>query len=591
MLSFKRLCLCLLLGSLCCALPAQDIGSFKGKRPFDLSGGISLNAATFNSSLPGAANRPFTWTVAGSPTVSLWGITIPFSFVFSEQDRSFRQPFNRFGASPRWKWLTLHGGHRNVNFSKYTLGGWQFLGGGFETTGKLRLGAVYGQFMRPVDVSVLDTLDRQAAIPSFDRRGYAFKLGVGTFRNYWDFVFFRASDDTLSVASVEGRRAGQPQDNVAAGAKANFTFFKIVTFDLDAGASALTRNRFADTIRIGSDYPASLVRYFHPNVSTQVRFAGDVGLALRLRVFQARVSYTLIQQDYATLGVYNFSADVERILFTPSATLWKGKAQVQVTAGLQRNNTLGNLQRQSVNRNLGFNINARPNGQFNANLNYYNFQNNLQRNPGYPVDQLDSLLNFRQATQTAGANLSYRTGTKERSHLYGLNISGNLYGENNTETGTARNNLSLTPAFNWRFDNRAAGWQIGSTASGGFVETIQGKIVRWTAGVNGTKRWLKDRYSLSGNTGVTQTQLPGGSGGGLGWYVRTRGHIKVQKTHTLALSLNLTNSPRLQGGRVTAFNANLTYNYSLGSIFRAKDTNSAAPGPIPQLPSGKNQRS
>ena len=585
---FIRIGLSLLLGGICYALPAQEISSFKGKRAFDLSGGISLNTATFNSSLPGANNRPFTWTISGSPTVSLWGISIPFSFVYSEQDRSFRQPFNRFGASPRWKWLTLHGGHRNVSFSKYTLGGWQFLGGGVETTGKLRLGAIYGQFMRPVDVGILDTLNRDLAIPSFDRRGYAFKLGVGTPRNYWDFVFFRASDDTLSVASAAGRKAGTPQDNVALGAKANFTFFRIVTLDLDAGASALTRNRFAEEIEIGTDYPKNLVRYFRPNVTTQVRFAGDAGIALRLRHFNLRLSYTQIQQDYATLGVYNFNADVERILLSPGATLWKGKVQVQTSVGVQRNNTLGNLQRQSVNRNIGFNITLRPKQHWNANINYYNFQNNLQRNPGYPVDQLDSLLNFRQAMQTAATTLSYRMGSKDRAHLFGFNISGNRYGENNTETGNDNANLSVAPSFSWRMDNRPAGWQVGSTASAGLVETSLGNIIRWTAALNGTKKWLKDRYSATLNTGLTQTRLSGATSNGLGWFVRARGSLRIQKTHTLALSLNLTDAPRLQGGRIQTFNGNLTYNYSLASIFSTKNTPTNGLDHSNTLPTRKN---
>jgi len=43
---FIRIGLSILLGGICYALPAQEISSFKGKRVFDLSGGISLNTAS-----------------------------------------------------------------------------------------------------------------------------------------------------------------------------------------------------------------------------------------------------------------------------------------------------------------------------------------------------------------------------------------------------------------------------------------------------------------------------------------------------------------------------------------------------------------
>ena len=107
---------------------------------------------------------------------------------------------------------------------------------------------------------------------------------------------------------------------------------------------------------------------------------------------------------------------------------------------------------------------------------------------------------------------------------------------------------------------------------------------------NGKDHWNVTSALVAG-PGIAGNRAIGGSDGGLGWYVRTRGHIKVQKTHTLALSLNLTDAPRLQGGRVTAFNGNLTYNYSLGSLFRPKNTAPATSGYTPPLPSGKNQRS
>jgi len=54
-----------------------------------------------------AYRKPFTWMLTGSPTLSVYGITLPFSFTISEQQRNFRQPFNKFGVSPYYKWAKL----------------------------------------------------------------------------------------------------------------------------------------------------------------------------------------------------------------------------------------------------------------------------------------------------------------------------------------------------------------------------------------------------------------------------------------------------------------------------------------------------
>src|SRR5690606_30555610 len=96
----------------------------------------------------GIASRrqPFSWYITGAPVVSIYGISFPFSMTVSEQERRYAQPFNRYGVSPRYKWLTLHAGYRNVRFSDFTLAGVNMLGGGVEINpGIFRFGAMAGR--------------------------------------------------------------------------------------------------------------------------------------------------------------------------------------------------------------------------------------------------------------------------------------------------------------------------------------------------------------------------------------------------------------------------------------------------------------
>src|SRR5690554_4518031 len=163
---------------------AQDLSQIGQQKPVRVFGGLSVR--TMHYQAQGIANRrqPFNFIVSGSPVLSIYGIDIPIQFMLSKKEQSFQQPFNRFGLSPRYKWLTVHGGYRNVHFSPYTLAGHTMLGAGIEMNpGKLRVGLMYGRLNRATGI---DTLTQTLAPYSFDRKGLAAKLGYGTARNHFD---------------------------------------------------------------------------------------------------------------------------------------------------------------------------------------------------------------------------------------------------------------------------------------------------------------------------------------------------------------------------------------------------------------------
>ena len=76
--------------------------------------------------------------------MKIYGVEIPFSLTVSEQERSFRQPFNQFGITPTYKWAKAHLGYSNLTWSPFTWSGQTVLGGGVELNpGKFRFGMRY----------------------------------------------------------------------------------------------------------------------------------------------------------------------------------------------------------------------------------------------------------------------------------------------------------------------------------------------------------------------------------------------------------------------------------------------------------------
>ena len=125
---------------------AQDLSDLKNTKPFAITGNVGVNTSFYSVSGIPDRQAPFAYGVNASATMTLFGIAMPFSFSWYNNNKAgFHQPFNQFGISPTYKWLTLHLGYRNLSFSEFTLSGYTFLGAGVEAKpGKFRLGRLVG---------------------------------------------------------------------------------------------------------------------------------------------------------------------------------------------------------------------------------------------------------------------------------------------------------------------------------------------------------------------------------------------------------------------------------------------------------------
>ena len=111
-------------------ITAQDLSQIGKSKPVIFSGSVNVQAGPYMYFGEGdPRNDPFWWQVTGSPSVNIYGWQIPFSFNYGSRNRSFSQPFNRYGVSPYYKWLTLHAGYRSIRMNPYVMSGIQFLGG------------------------------------------------------------------------------------------------------------------------------------------------------------------------------------------------------------------------------------------------------------------------------------------------------------------------------------------------------------------------------------------------------------------------------------------------------------------------------
>jgi hypothetical protein len=303
--------------------------------------GGGILATTINYTARGIENRqqPFTYYITGNPWVYTKGVYIPIAFSYTRPDPLLAQPYNQIGASPTYKWLTLHLGYRNIQYTPYTLAGHTMLGAGFDIKpGKLRAGFMYGRLNSAVKI---DTA-RQALVPyGFSRKGYAAKLGYGTDSNFVEFSYLRARDDSNSVDRdiPNYNYYITPAGNSVLGFATRFTYKHF--FIGATGAGSVFTNDLNSPIRIDSVKQAILkiIKKLAPfNGTSQFFTALDASVGYAARLYNIKVQYRRVDPNFQTMGGYYFENDVASWSLVPAATLFKGKARFSGSIGLQHDN-------------------------------------------------------------------------------------------------------------------------------------------------------------------------------------------------------------------------------------------------------------
>ncbi len=414
-------------------LYGQDLASLRDQKPVTVQGGIDTRLVFYKANGIPSRYLPFNYLVTGSPVLSLYGVQVPLYFSFSRQQNSYTQPFNQFGLSPHYKWITVHAGYRNLNYSPFTLAGHTFLGAGVDLRpGKWRIGAMYGRFNK---ATVLDTL-QGVYIENFSykRSGYSAKVGYGDDENYFDIITLRARDNASSaVATPQGLLDSlkiTPAGNWVNGYQTRLAFLDgRLVFQSDGAFSLYT----ADT-RLGSVEDSVIRDKIRPfekltdiNYSTELYGAFQASVMYKLKFVSMKLQYRFVEAGYKSMGAYFLNNDLENWTINPSFIAGKGKIRFDGSLGFQRDN-LQNLKRATSKRVIGAaNMAAELNENWGLDLSYTNFSNTQRASA---IRFADSL-RVAQSTQNLSISPRFMKATTTRSHSVVLSANFNQFKELN----------------------------------------------------------------------------------------------------------------------------------------------------------------
>ena len=362
---------------LCIHVFAQDLSAIKSQKPLTLRGSLSSTANFYNISGKSSIRDPFNYLLTGNVDVSVYGLHLPFSFMYSGQNIAYAQPFNRFGLSPEYKWVKVHLGYRSMNFSSYTLAGHSFLGAGVELNpGLLRVSGVYGRFKQKTVPNTANPLDTLYA-PT--RKGYSFKVGVGSKNTFVDLIFLKIGDDSSSYDSSNPNLLKSPESNMVLGTNARIQFSKALVFEAEGALSILTKN-LSDQLLSDVNIPIviRLTQTFGVNSSSEYSTAWNSSLMYNQKRYSVGLQYRRIAPNYQSFGAYYFNTDVENLTVKGKFSAFKRKLNVTGNIGLQKDN-LQNSKASSSSRLISMmNANYNSGKVFSINGSFSNYSINQQ---------------------------------------------------------------------------------------------------------------------------------------------------------------------------------------------------------------------
>jgi len=519
---------------------------------------LGANLIFYNAS--GIDNRmdPFAMVFSGNASLKVYGIELPFYFRLSNKSTDFQQPFNQFGLSPSYKWITVHAGYRNVKFSDFTLAGHTFLGGGIELhPGLLRLGAVYGRFKKNSGMFE----NERDTLKTFDRKGFAVKLGVGSRKNYFDLILMNIKDDSLSLKSFHGADGVTPQQNVVTGMNSFFTFSKALTFEAEAALSVYTTDASIRRIDDLENLKAleKVNRFIVLNESSELTTAARAALGYKTKRFGLRAEYRRIDPKYKSMGAYYFNDDVQSFTLAPSLPLFKKKLYLRGSIGLQSDNLrktkIATTKRTISSVNISFN----PGQVFGLDINYGNYSHN-QTAGRLPV--IDSVKVYQTTSNLSiSPRLMFNDDRKSQMIFFMFNRSG----LNDKNAATAEHSESVATILNLSYNINFTPLMLGISA--GLNHTLlenftgENKVSGVTAGVN--KSWLKGLLNLGFNTSAMRSSFLSEKG----WIYNQSLFTNYQliKHHNFKASVYLTTQKYPDGSVNKSFNefkGDLSYVYT-----------------------------
>ena len=435
---------------------AQNIEQVVKAKPITVTGGINMSGTGYSQFGGNSRRDPFSYQLGANMNFSLFGIVnAPFSATLTSENKTFNRPsYRQIGFSPSYKWITVHAGWRNMDFSQYTLSGTTFCGIGVELqpeTFPLRGKMVYGRFAKKTVQG--DTISSYISEPIYNRWGYGVMLSAGPLKNSVDLMIFRAEDKHENNIVFADSFPITPQENLTMGISTRQQLGKHFNLALQYAISAYTDDIRADEKQFSSYfYLNSLKPLYTPRLSSRHTSMYDVQLNFQTDIYTVGLRYNRIDPGYQSMGTLFLNNDTEDIQINASTSFLKRKINLSGSLGVQHDNL--DSKQSSENRRITGSLNSsyQISQNLNVNVSYSNYNSTTEPTRILILDSIK----YVQVSKNFNSGGSYNTGNDKWTNVYNLMYSRqtlNTINKSFTDierTGTVMNNMNIGYRINYK---------------------------------------------------------------------------------------------------------------------------------------------
>lgn len=539
-----------------------------------ISGNISLDQMLSPQLNPNSlSNRKlYSYFLTGGLNTSIYGITMPLSFSYTNQNLGFTHPFtfNQFGAQPSYKWVKAFVGYNSFSYSPYTLNGHQFCGFGIEVAPPntpVAISAVFGRLLKAVE------MDTSQSIPSYQRMGIGLKTSVNLKKVNLSTSIFYSWDQENSISILPDSLGLPPKENITFSVEGSVQPISGLKLDLNVGNSVMTDDKFS-AISNEKKFWGGLIP---THTSTSSHWAYKSALNYSIKNGTLGVGFERIQPNFQTLGAYYFTNDLENITIIASQRIMDGKINFNTNIGVQRDNLndqkLFSNQRVVGAANLSLLLSDKLN--INASFSSFNAYTNIRSvfdivNSSSPYQNLDTL-NFSQINKSGMLSAAYGFGVNDAKQSLSISFSGNQSQNKQSTLGTTDDAIFINSGLTYSLSFAESGWNFSLSTLYNTNSTSIGKTNTLGPFVNITKS-IKKYNIRAGLSSAFNQSYQGNDLQSSNFNVRINGSWSAKEGHTVSLSSGYFNFLPISNDMVSRkeLTFNITYSYQFSHKFNIK---------------------
>lgn len=441
-------------------------------------------------------------------TLSYGNISVPISLMYTVGQRSaflpqlnngnfidfIRNPSNRIGIAPEYKWLRVLLGTQVPQYSELSVGDLPVFGAGVNLTpGLFRLSVFAGTSQLAIEEDSTKNIQGIYA-----RKMYSGKIGIGKEEaSHLYLIATMMEDDTTSL--VKRPVGTMPRNGLLTSLDYRINIGKQIYFKGEVAGSAFTRdsrNKLIVSDQMPINLPSSI---FKIQESSRFDYAAALTLAKNGKNFGIKITGKYIGDGFVPLGYPFMQTDKLDVTINPRFNLFNDKFQLSGSVG-KRINNLSGTRAATTTQTIGsadMNVQLTSGFSVSAAFSNFDFRNSIT---------MDTL-RVQMVTMSYSISPTYMYSGKKNLHVITMVGSQNTFTDFNTISGALNDNDSRTALLTYFLSSLNTPFNVSTTLS--YFDNISsiGMLTTGSANLSFGYRFFKKKLNTTAGIAYTTNTL------------------------------------------------------------------------------------